>query len=883
MAALDGSLTGPQTEETSSSSIKSQKGAIVMKREEETQAHFFKCKQGDPERGEKDWGGQETKTVAEKYLDSQQRQATAHGQTASQKGCRGRSGAARPSLKDADELQLVQVLGSERLTYEVFDGLKLLVIKSLSKVRCLTYLQEVLHMDKGTFDPLSVITILSKAWPGMNASAKEEVFNALCGPTQEGATPEEGTPGPAGVREVTEAMGDIAIDSGLQKPTVTSTGTKSVKSGNYRLKTEPDLDHELEAEKTRLGQEVCARIKTKPLSRILKFIGCIKEYNEFIKEHKTEIKELMKFLPKTLAGKNEEEQQAACMPLLERLIDMANEIWRPKDPTPESPRQYYLYDTHKHPPEGTKLKLDALVSTDIKKRLDTAELVVEFKQNEDRGDITTKGTQSIYGQLGVCARRVWARQPMRRFVPVFLVHGMWVTLFLFTRSTVHRADVGSALAGGRANEIVVRLLLFLLSSERTNLGIILPHDLGDTQTVSFSPSFPKLFCQRLGVEIDDNAIIQQQQQQPTSPCSDNHPITSHFEINNVVRLSRPDLFGRIAFLARGTLVYSDGKRTNAVLKFVRREAVRQAEGEAYGVLDWKEVPHVPKLLLSGYADEWGSGVLECLVVADAGQPLREYRAGDVDARRDPKLLERVSTVVTQCLWDASKAGVYHRDISIGNICVDEDGTVRVIDWGCARVEPETLQDYRDDLMGKFPSDPSLASLPAAKKVAGNEEEHDPFTGTPHFLSARVLLRRKYRSVVDDIESILYVLIFFVAKDRDACKNAPMWENNLPARQLAINKAALFTCIDYFYKWAGLVDLDLLTQRDLACLNHLKTLARRLFLGKEGATSVMCSLLNEEDDPRKSYDLKYWLSDDPQQATSPDSAVDLAAQKHPRPN
>ncbi|KAJ1677883.1 hypothetical protein EV182_005239 [Spiromyces aspiralis] len=38
-------------------------------REEETQEHFFKCKQDDPERGEKDWGGRETKTVAEKYLD----------------------------------------------------------------------------------------------------------------------------------------------------------------------------------------------------------------------------------------------------------------------------------------------------------------------------------------------------------------------------------------------------------------------------------------------------------------------------------------------------------------------------------------------------------------------------------------------------------------------------------------------------------------------------------------------------------------------------------------------------------------------------------------------------------------------------------------------
>ncbi|KAJ1674381.1 hypothetical protein EV182_003394 [Spiromyces aspiralis] len=40
-------------------------------REEETQAHFFKCKQDDPKRGEEDWGGQETKMVTEKYLDSQ--------------------------------------------------------------------------------------------------------------------------------------------------------------------------------------------------------------------------------------------------------------------------------------------------------------------------------------------------------------------------------------------------------------------------------------------------------------------------------------------------------------------------------------------------------------------------------------------------------------------------------------------------------------------------------------------------------------------------------------------------------------------------------------------------------------------------------------------
>ncbi|KAJ1672583.1 hypothetical protein EV182_006893, partial [Spiromyces aspiralis] len=41
------------------------------KHKEETQEHFFKCKQDDPKRGRKDWGSRETKMVTEKYLDSQ--------------------------------------------------------------------------------------------------------------------------------------------------------------------------------------------------------------------------------------------------------------------------------------------------------------------------------------------------------------------------------------------------------------------------------------------------------------------------------------------------------------------------------------------------------------------------------------------------------------------------------------------------------------------------------------------------------------------------------------------------------------------------------------------------------------------------------------------
>ncbi|KAJ1679639.1 hypothetical protein EV182_001641, partial [Spiromyces aspiralis] len=129
----------------------------------------------------------------------------------------------------SDEDQLMQVLKSKRLSYEVFDGLRGIIIRSLSEVDFKAHDRMLLlAFSVETYKDLEARTTIAKAWPNMGASAKQEIFNALCGPTQEGATSEEGTPGPAGVREVTEATGSIAIGSGPQKPTVTSTRAKSV-------------------------------------------------------------------------------------------------------------------------------------------------------------------------------------------------------------------------------------------------------------------------------------------------------------------------------------------------------------------------------------------------------------------------------------------------------------------------------------------------------------------------------------------------------------------------------------------------------------------------------------------------------------------------------
>ncbi|KAJ1680302.1 hypothetical protein EV182_000288 [Spiromyces aspiralis] len=756
-----------------------------------------------------------------------------------------------------DEKQRIQVLGSKHLTYEAFEGLRDTIIVALSEADCLEYLDELLLMDKGTFDRLSVRRALLKAWPNMDASTRQEVFNAVCGPTQEGATPEEGAPGPAGVREVTEAMGDIAIDTPRKSTVVTSKGTKSVPAGQCTLAT--GLNHTLklnEDEKARLAADIHARMESMALAGILDRIGCSGEYRGFVGEHEADVAELVKSLPKT-PGPKEDDQQASLMPFLQNVVDRANEIWRQKGPTSHPPHEYSIYDTHAKPPKDTDMKPDALVSTDILPNLGTAELIVEFKKDEDKGaDVPRQNTLEYYVQLGKYACHAWVKQPTRRFIPIFLVHKLQVDLFVFARHNVYRANIGSAIADDRSNKAVASLLLFLLSGEKSNLGVALPPMPDSAWAVLFSSPCQRLFCQRLGVEIDYKAIIRQQrQQQLTSPRPDNHPTTSHFEVDNVVNRSRVDLFGRIAYLAYGTFVDSGGKRTKAVLKFVRREAIRQAEGEAYGVLRWKGVPHVPELLLSGYADEWGSGVLECLVVADAGQSLRKYHANDVKKRRDPELFKRIAKVVTQCLVAASKAGVYHRDISIGNICVDAGSMVRVIDWGCARVEPETLKAYRKKLTVDFPGDPSLASLPDADKVANEEKEHDPFTGTPYFLSIRVLLRYTLRSVVDDIESLLYVLIRFVAKDIATFENAPLYRKGLTEEEQALKKTAAFMNIDKLYMWTGLDDLK------EPCLGFLQKFVRRLFIDKEKGTSIMEQVLNDEEDPRELYDLEYWLISD----------------------
>ncbi|KAJ2059791.1 hypothetical protein GGI17_004198 [Coemansia sp. S146] len=106
--------------------------------------------------------------------------------------------------------------------------------------------------------------------------------------------------------------------------------------------------------------------------------------------------------------------------------------------------------------------------------------------------------------------------------------------------------------------------------------------------------------------------------------------------------------------------------------------------------------------------------------------------------------------VVSMLSGALSANVLHRDVSPGNIAI-KGGNAYVIDWGYAKA----LKQPDDEVFAK-----QLATYWAFNwsEVTNPERLKDPFTGTPMYMSARLLLGAKMRGIYDDLESLMYVVL-----------------------------------------------------------------------------------------------------------------------------
>ncbi|KAJ2495474.1 hypothetical protein GGH96_006374 [Coemansia sp. RSA 1972] len=194
-----------------------------------------------------------------------------------------------------------------------------------------------------------------------------------------------------------------------------------------------------------------------------------------------------------------------------------------------------------------------------------------------------------------------------------------------------------------------------------------------------------------------------------------------------------------------------------VLKFSWTPVDRLPEGAVYKVLESHNVSCLPKLYSSGILVKNFFGYrLEYILMEDCGESVESRFAQIPRPSASPNDVERAYTNIVDaiiqtvsCLAEAAKFGVLHRDISAGNITLC-NGQVRVIDWGYAKLTDTNSPEIKD-IANEWNFN--------LQEVSNNEAIHDGMTGTPIFMSIRVLLGRSRRGLLDDIESLFYVAMY----------------------------------------------------------------------------------------------------------------------------
>ncbi|KAJ2498725.1 hypothetical protein GGH96_004083 [Coemansia sp. RSA 1972] len=199
-----------------------------------------------------------------------------------------------------------------------------------------------------------------------------------------------------------------------------------------------------------------------------------------------------------------------------------------------------------------------------------------------------------------------------------------------------------------------------------------------------------------------------------------------------------------------------------ILKYSWTPVDRLPEGAVYRVLESHNVSCLPKTYSSGILVKNLFGYrLEYLLMEDCGESIesrflkiQELCRGRIYAWPNyaRSAYANIINIVYQtvaCLVETENAGVLHRDISAGNITISK-GQVRVIDWGCAKLTQTDMPEIKD-IANEWGFD--------LDEVTKNENNHDGMTGTPIFMSIRVLLRRWTRDLLDDIESLFYVAMY----------------------------------------------------------------------------------------------------------------------------
>ncbi|KAJ1941718.1 hypothetical protein GGF37_003424, partial [Kickxella alabastrina] len=354
------------------------------------------------------------------------------------------------------------------------------------------------------------------------------------------------------------------------------------------------------------------------------------------------------------------------------------------------------------------------------------EASLEFYENRDF-------PADIIGRLGERIMMTWDVQPLRQFVPVAFVHGMAVDILLFTREGYVCVPCGTVFDSAYeeiSNDWSQRLGLL-------NFWYIMmqpAHKFGHIVNMASQPRY---------LEFSIGAM------QAAKVTAISERTTSAVDISNGVQPA-------IGMRPRGpyTIKVLFGiKKKPATLKLCWTPVDSVPEGVFYDILAESGVPGIPEVL--------GSGVLvgnflgyrfEFLVLKDIGESIgarfQSLANQPYDCNRLCRLMRDEIVQVLKCLVKAKEAGVFHRNLTPDNIS-KRNTTAFVSDWGCAKLGPNVCPRVKARVSRKWGL--NIDNLSHASRNRYIAES------MPCFASIRMLRGHLDHTILDDAESLLYVM------------------------------------------------------------------------------------------------------------------------------
>ncbi|KAJ2831403.1 hypothetical protein GGI24_001586 [Coemansia furcata] len=429
-------------------------------------------------------------------------------------------------------------------------------------------------------------------------------------------------------------------------------------------------------------------------------------------------------------------------------VEAYNKSLRPRSRKPQIPVCTYRLADHQTRAikGGSGLKADFAFYYPGAASMSSVHILLEAKKEEHRYEVRAETLKQIVDYQTI----IWQKQPSRVIVPILLLHGAALSLVVFTRNNWHVVDLGNlcytnvGVLDAHSEDVrsVMVQLYFLLTLK--------PEEFGHFCGLFEVPSYWRF--DRVSTDSADVTIEISNTSGPSVV-----KLVSHME-----RAIHPR--HRLAHVYK--VIYG-GK--DAILKLSWTPISTVPEGAIYELLTKTDVEKIPAVYESGVIKRDLFGYrLEYLVLENCGLSIERYLEAGYGERfgTDSTFIKARNVVqgTIRCLTQARVfSGILHRDISTGNVMVRSDGSIKVIDWGygkllpVAGLVPEVIA-HRKVVATKWGyKDDSILALdePAS---ATNIVAHNPLTGTPLYMSIPVLCGANVRGIIDDFESLFYVIM-----------------------------------------------------------------------------------------------------------------------------